>query len=534
MSFEDDIADVMNFPEHWEDILDTAEELEKVLGEGLAYLSDTDRMKEMEKSITTMLVGLNVSAENLTKLFDPLAEQFDSMTETIKNAVGIDLSASINLPDTPDMSWIIDEIKKNLPSLPDLPDPDIMSKLTGILDLFAMPDVDVSVKLKNLQNIASGGTTGAFGGTARPAPDAVMDWNKSIEDIFSTFLDDHKATIEAIFNKLEAVVKDTFISDISDIQTEFQSVIDLIVADTETKPSIKEIMSEILVVVKRIAGIAKSKVEKLIAIIFNSLSGLISIATDAMGKSIADSEISEFYKAMIPDDRELKLTTLLCLPLAVPLTLMHKAVTGGENISFPSFPQNFYESKIGYGICQILSGSAMCAGICIKGYNRSHVSQVLDKGFFEKEGWLVKYDILGLVGIVLNVFLQLMSMPDPDNPGDNAAQGVRKGDLKAAIWDYQWFMCVVWPVLMWGSALLKLNKIRPFADESSPLYKKFDRINPVGNMIFEIIHFGLFCKLFSDEEDKEDKRIRDCYMIDPLPGIFNSAFELYALYRKPA
>lgn len=522
MSVITDLAGVLS--ENRTDIVDMSQELENVFKDGLSYLREN--IGSMKESIMGMFDQLDVSALDFT----PMKNQLDSMSKAIKDSVGIDLSAPIDLPDVPDMSWVIKNIKKNLPKLPGVD----MSKLEEILDTLAKGDF--SIELKDLQNTVQGndsntGSNDSSGGT----PDGIKSddpntgssdsLGSALDDIFSSIQDDideileeQRENIEAIYNQLTQEITDETIAEIQDA---FQDIINLIASGENL--SMQSMMGEVLEAMKDIAGTAVAKVKNLIPIIFDNLDNLIDIIEKLIYKEMPDSEITDLYKMISGNDNPPKLSTLFCLPAALPFALISKGITGEK----PSFSGLFQDSewlKIAYGAMQIVDGILMFLDGLLP-YCRSFSNQRMFN--ISKR--------LDFISGLINMVAQLSGQPFEENDG-----------LLIGIWGYQWFVCFLWPFL---DALLSSRHARKVQHldnvENGNYPSKRDRDIEVYDYFlnaweftFEIAHFILFMVQFGreiHEDGDSDGRLQACYFIDPLTVITGFCYESCAAdvsYRK--
>ncbi|MEM6806068.1 MAG: hypothetical protein AAF696_32015, partial [Bacteroidota bacterium] len=125
------------------DILDTAEELEKVFGDALDDLIDQNKMEEMLESIISGFKAM-VEEVDIHDIFSvkKLQNIFDELIENIEGTLKIDLKSPI------DPTKIMETIKKNIPEniFPD----EINKILLSIINFFDqvdLSDVRFSAKL---------------------------------------------------------------------------------------------------------------------------------------------------------------------------------------------------------------------------------------------------------------------------------------------------------------------------------------------------------------------------------------------------
>ncbi len=461
-----DIAEMLG---QWEDIVKTADGLETRFNEGLNYLEF--HMEDIKASISAILTDLGLKLQNPTFLTDITAHLNGLLPKLPAN-----LSADISIPADPN---ILRLIKDNLNiDLPDTGLPALVEQIKGILEMFAMPGVDLAIV-----------NTGA-------------DVEGDPVDLGSTLAESQQTAANDLFTRIEAAISQMDV--IPDIEGYIQEYRDLLTPDPETGAigpiSPQLLMTSMVTMMQSIAAKSIPAVQEMVNIVFEQLPNIMPVIKDLLNNSLPE-DISEFLEHMAGSEgRQPSLIRLSALATAVPLTIFHKEA-GDEPLSFPpamTFTrEDFRTSKTGYGLCQIFGAATMAADIW--------TSDINEKNKTKKIKWALKANIPAFLSIFLNSMAQATSFTD-HALGKKGAEY----DLPTGIWRYQWFMCVAWPLLMWLLDIVKCPAI--------------PQINAASTLIWESIHLLLFGILLDGERKKglnNDSRIQACYIIDPMPAILD-------------
>lgn len=232
--------------------------------------------------------------------------------------------------------------------------------------------------------------------------------------------------------------------------------------------------------------------------------------------------ITDLYKAKIKNE-DLNLLNLVCLFVAIPLSIVEKATSApgidhrlGNRNNIPLAKLQAPGWSYVYGICHIL------LGIVTPIVDLRTIAANAEKGFLPKIPNTLKSrakasfpdNVLALLGLSLNTVAQVMANPLPPDQGYRFPAGETKGDVyeasnywSHAIWVYQWFGWSTGALATVGSGTLGLLGKDKLAD-------KISFINPILTTLIGITHLGLMITLRVADDDKS-KAIKDFQTRNP-------------------
>ncbi len=577
--------------ENSEDIWETTQELENLFKDGLDYIIDPGTKSKILGSIEHTLESLRDQfAEGATGI-GAIPEQVKEMAEMIKSGIGIDFSQALD-PDQllESISTLVpenvmpDEIKK------------FHQKIKEFMEKLPLDDIRVSVKeiSKPVQKQSStttppttpptppgssifgdefsNGASSNFGifsenvlTTGTPVPTGTAPNNESIlNDLFnsfSTILTDKNDLFENLIKEInKGLTSSGFLSEFKEKREAFLAKI------FEGKFSLEKLLDEagkLLASLIQIALDVFKLVFDILSGVLEDLIGLIKSLVSIGPGSLFESIFEQFgFKVQSP--------TVLTLPMAVisiPITLLHKALTG-ERLKFDAgFTQSMTQAEnnnLIYGLFQIIKGIIAVEGQVIDtliGKDQNLTQEEKDKQSF----WYGT--AFNSLTVIADVGGQIASIPS-DLP-QNSQERFQENFFGVTIWNYQWAANVAIPAtqiitnvgLQIGLNVRKKQyETTTNAQKKAELKKTINRIEKgiygfeIGsiaiNTVREIVHLGLFIALLAKEKNSEkainegkfndlepgemaspsDPRIQGTYILDSLPGIVNGLISASKLF----
>ncbi len=353
----------------WEDVMDTAYELEQLLTDGMSQLANFDSASIADD----VQQGLSEIKEKLedANLLDGLGDQIQEALKDLKDQVNIDLEAPFDVPDIGDLSNLKELIGKYLPDVPGVDFGPMTDAFTKLMNLIDLPDIDVALRKTsggsypegieaaaqsamqaaippttpsniNTAQTATNGTSNAATGTP---PN--NDWLQAMIPDWKT----HEEAIEGLMTKLESAFDELAIMD------QVQASMDKLMPQIEQLKTVADITPILTTLIKDVGSEVAPALKKVLDIFTEAFEDfkklLISLKAAKLPK---DLNANQWYQLLtFGGGKEPGLLTIPCLVLALPLCFMSKALTGKRPELGGVFQsEELYGTKFAVGIMEIL------------------------------------------------------------------------------------------------------------------------------------------------------------------------------------
>ncbi len=536
--------------ENGEDIIVVTQEIEKLFTDTLDYLTDDSKLDAMVSQIRAALESLagKLEAGDIFTV-EKMEKQFDGIIDQINNSTGIDLENSL------DPGKVLQSISDLIPE--DVFPEELKQMYQKIKAFFETVDLsDVRLSIKSVTEpvpkpSAAAGTgqgidalrldgmpsnfdmfdatastlrTSAPSSTSTPSSNEAAEVESLLEELFkqlsNTFLD-KQSLIDGFLKKMEeAVVASGFYNELEEKREAFINSL------TSGKFSAKKLFRSLAKLIVDLIASAVQALSMILEVIIDdfkalmqAIRGLLTIKPGALvGALLEQFGIQDFNPSIL---------SLPAFLISVPYTLVTKAVTG-KRPTFPSILQDDTtdtNNKV-YGSVQIVKSILPLFGLAADKLDTNH------------RRWALLAGAAGdFIGPSLDVVGQAYS--EPLHPKRPQHYGY-------SIWNYQWFFNVgIGYLTALFNLIYGLNDLRDktWKDRHRKLVLAKNIILPFSQVVFELIHLGMFSYLYHLEVEAEktaettddpvpinDIRTRNGYMLDPFPGIVGGVLDISLVF----
>jgi hypothetical protein len=338
MSLVNDITSVKKaVADNWDDILTTADQLEKLISDGLLWLEDEGNIQKINSTLINIQIP-TFSASN------PIPTGiFDSTLSVLQQKIDPLLSDLQTLEQEITPSSILDSIESHLPDMPDLPGIPGLDIATVKRVLNAILDDGFSISLNELPYNSNNSITNSniatspIGSNVLPStnPNLKTDtvneiFSNGITGVIQNYYNKNKANIDTLFEGFESLLTDNDLSDFEQILSSTTSSY-----LTSDQPITSSILIDLMGQVLQNTSDKAKTISQLLTNQFSSdLVTLKTILTDLLNTQIdTESELYALYTEIKPSQTTPTLLQIISLSLSIPVTLISKAVSG-ENLTF--------------------------------------------------------------------------------------------------------------------------------------------------------------------------------------------------------
>lgn len=500
------------------EILETAGEIERLLEDGFSWVLNEERLKDMKASMKLMLEELAAQPDFID--LEGLKPIVEGMKTQVEEALGGISMPSFDL----DLGDMLQEMKKMLPDVvPGIDLSEIKPKVESIVDKLTDSGVSYRVLKDNPALAVNRGKpdptqTGKpalkdRGKSSPPARAPESPFDQALKNFFSK--PELTALLDPLPGRIEQAIADSGI--MLEVEEQVQAL-QRTLTDTSSL-SLDLIITEIA----KIANVLSTKAIDLIK-------GIIDIIVDSIRdiyeqvKKLGDElsgPVRDILKMLnLGEAPEIGTFTLPAILLAIPATVFSK-ITKTDLPDFSGILQMAIDVETqakAYGGVQFTDGAV------------SFLFGIVDFNLDDDNKYKFPVSLAGgTCALILAGLAQIFSVPALRNVDENKRKGATY-DLPTFIWDYQLLM------LLWSTLMLIGNIL---AEKGSEKWKKVNFVDPMGTLLAEVIHLGLFIVQFVKEQKEDeqlastDLRLGVASLIDPLPGLIRSSVKLFTLATEP-
>ncbi len=327
MSFsEDALKDLLSVKnavvENWDDILQTSQQIDKLITDGLDWLENDTNLKQVEDILTQSISSItseldDLDPASLTKAFSDaestIASYLDPILKNIESIAEDAVPESLVKP-------IIDNLK-SIPGLDDIPDLDLSTLESKIENLSSILDLDVAVKdttgATSVKKPSGSVPTSSSGSSTNDLAGALLT---GLDNHFQSFIDQNESRIESLFTPIKSLFTQTLIDS---LDTDLESVIKNFTSGQKAITT-ANILQSIQSVVLTQASTAKLVISTFLTQNKGSFSGLKDILSDLLTGNIDEgSELAELYQELTGTQQTPDVSSVLALSITVPNILLN-------------------------------------------------------------------------------------------------------------------------------------------------------------------------------------------------------------------
>lgn len=571
-SVVNDVVDVKQaISDNWEDILATADSIEKLITDGLEWVQNPAN----QKTITDAFENVKNTIENDLDLstieqdFDQavgsveaeLSQYLDPMLAQLKN-----IEADMNLEE------LFELIKNSMPNIPGLSEvtdelEDVLSPTKKILQ--ELLKEGFSIKLKDLPLPAGATPSNAANGESSLFDVLTSGLDTHLDSVFTTHGDTIQGLLSNFFDLIDQDMITSLETNTKDLVSKFENG----TIDT------KVLMNSLKTLISKEGEIAKNIGQDFIGKTSNEIERAGTLLSDLLTEEL-DNEI--FH--LIRPNHTCTLISTVSLIIGIPLSLLDTSIDGKNrpilSVLKKSISQQKNEKDVAYGAMQLMDGFTMVFEILPDLIPRFDSFLSGDK----QKPYLCFNLILSVCSFGFNIPAQVVSIPttlsDPEKEYPSLAAQSR---WQFGVWGFQWgfvgfafFEIIIYIILLskrpeadvyldeWLEMTEPLNSnststttssssqsstsvpptpspTQPSTDDKFGLtVTKFELGLALFELALEILHLMLFAGLNATEDNYKDKsadskQITDAwkkalYYVDVVPGIIGNCCEIYRLY----
>ncbi len=450
------IAELSDIFGEWDDVMDTAYELEQFLTDGMSQLANFDYASIADD----LQQGLSEIKEKLddANLLDGLGDQIQEALKDLKDQVNIDLEAPFNVPDIGDLSNLKELIGKYLPDVPGVDFGPMTDAITKLMNLIDLPDINVALRKTsggsypegieaaaqsamqaaippttpsniNTAQTATNGTSNAATGTP---PN--NDWLQAMIPDWKT----HEEAIEGLMTKLESAFDELAIMD------QVQASMDKLMPQIEQLKTVADITPILTTLIKDVGSEVAPALKKVLDIFTEAFEDfkklLISLKAAKLPK---DLNANQWYQLLtFGGGKEPGLLTIPCLVLAPPLCFMSKALTGKR----PELGGVFQgegerdDLAIAVGAMEIIEGSFSLMRLQYTEYLQRQFKSTKKDSFNERKEWWQKNNYVNIFFDFIDWSIDLIKVLNDSLFAEEFPTG-----RKLALWMFESFLYVFTP-----------------------------------------------------------------------------------------
>lgn len=498
MKLVDDILNVKNaVVSNWDDILDTSQQINKFISDGLEWLENPNNQKKIENSLKNLSIpvvdpaALKNAFDELkngaAKTVDPVLSEVDTIlkedfgTEILVNFIIKKLS---DVPNLPKISGISAESIRNI----------ISTLFSGGIS-FSLKDFSNAPSVNDLSQTTEGTGENDDSNNASSTSHGNNDVPKSLLDglqqTFETFIQNNESDIENILTGIEALVS-------QEVRTKLEASITRSLNELQSETLTTEnILHTLETLVNNEISDSKTVFSSFLNYLGGAFQNTAKLMNDLLTSPIEDnSDLTELYKTITRSQTAPTSLEIMSLVVAIPLTLINNAIGKGKmvfpNSIFQSDNKNSNEDFSGIELGSVII-TIMRAGCAFqnKGVtDRSSKIKLLT--------WANTFEAIDLIFEVA-----ANSVSDPQNPNFTVIS------MNVDLWRCKFAARVALPGLAFFAKLRYYNKLQKYntdltgltlsknnaSDAAGCLNDFYKALSNNGNLKPEITNYQNYCKI---------------------------------------
>lgn len=553
--------------ENWEDILATADSIEKLITDGLEWVQNpanqktiTDTFDNVKNTIENDL-DLSTIEQDFDKAMgsveEELSQYLDPMLAQLKN-IEADMSPEElfqlienSMPDIPGMSEVTEGLE------------DVLSPTKRIMQEILKEGF--SITLKDLP--ISVGSTAA----------SVTNNDSSLLGILTSGLDTHLDSVYSKHkDKLESSLKDFLGLIDQDAITSVESSTKDLVSQLESgNIDTSELLNSLKTLISNEGKVAKKIGQEFISRTSNDFQSTSALLSDLLTEEV-DNEIFP----LIWPNHSCTLISIVSLIIAIPLSLLDASIDENKrpilSLINNSISQIYNGKDVAYGAMQVMDGLGMLFEI-LPDLNEFFDTRL---SLYNHNSYLVVNLVLSICSLIFTVIAQIVSIPNTLNESEKVYPSlVAQNGWQFGVWGFQFVFVAfaTFEIIVYVGLLIK--RFRDSDDDGNPLLEipmlevsntqasatpaqpstpavvdslgktimGWESVLAIVELALEMLHLVGFVGLKISEDRVSDKANQSTvkkdysnnttsgykkalYFVDVIPGILGNGLEMYRLY----